>query len=74
MISHPVVVSLLLDFLEVRRAGRAAALGVLEDRPDPDGLADAARLAARRPRRPRAHLAVARRPCIHLTGQKSNRG
>ena len=58
-----ITIRLLLDFLHVQRAGLSAALGVLEDRPDPDGLADATRLAARRPRAPLAHLAVARRPC-----------
>ena len=53
----------LLDFLQLRGTGLPSALGVLEDLPDPDCLADAARLAARRPRAPPAHLAVARGPC-----------
>ena len=52
----------LLDFLHLWRAGFPPALGVLKDLPDPDRLADAAGLAARRPRAPLAHRAVARRP------------
>ena len=51
----------LLDFLHLWRARLSSALRVLEDLPNPDRLADAARLAARRPRAPLAHLAVARR-------------
>ena len=53
----------LLDFLQLRRTRLPAAFWVLEDLPDPDCLADATRLAARRPGAPLAHLAVARGPC-----------
>ena len=59
---HRINMFLLLDFLHLWWAGLSSALRVLEDPPDPDRLADAARLAAWRPRAPFAHLAVAWRP------------